>query len=98
MGDMADYFVSLGLDAGEGFSSAGKTFATSKRSQESWGSPVRSRTTVHCSICGEKRVHWRLFGGTYQLADNARQYPGNRYVVHQCATSADGFDEVSDAP
>lgn len=79
MGDMADYFVSLGLDAGEGFS------------------PVRSRTTVHCSICGEKRTHWRLFGGTYQLADNARQHPGNRYVVHQCATSADGFDEVSDA-
>lgn len=79
MGDMADYYVASGLDAGEGF-------------------PVRSRTKVHCSICGEKRVHWRLFDGEYQLADNARQNPGNRYVVHQCATSADGFDEVPDAP
>lgn len=62
------------------------------------GAPVRSRTKVHCSICGEKRVHWRLFDGEYPLADNVRQHPGNRYVVHQCATSADGFDEVPDAP
>lgn len=79
MGDMADYYVAIGLDAGEGFSATG------------------SAKPLRCSICGCEDVHWRLFAGKYQLADDARQHPGNRYVVHQCATSADGFDEVPDA-
>ena len=57
----------------------------------------REQNAAKCDICGSKAVHWRLFDGSYKLADDQRQHPGNRYVQHRCPTSAAGFEEVTDA-
>ena len=57
----------------------------------------REQNAAKCDTCGSKAVHWRLFDGSYKLADDQRQHPGNRYVQHRCPTSAAGFEEVTDA-
>ena len=89
MGDMADYFIALALDAGEGF--------TSRRRARAYHPRARERNAAKCNICGSTDVHWRLFEGDYKLADNQRQHPGNRYVQHHCPTSAAGFEDEPDA-
>lgn len=77
MGEIADEHVERMLD--RGFSPG------------SWG--FRRDAPVICAICGSAEVHWRDFGGAMKLADDQRQQPGNRYVHHLCATSADGFGD-----
>lgn len=86
MGDMADYYIEQGLDQG--------WFWSNPRP----GPNARRKPRAPaCRLCGESRVHWRLFDGEYKLADDQRQHPGNCYVQHCCPTSADGFGDVPDA-
>lgn len=48
----------------------------------------RSRPDPRCNRCGSRDVRWRQQGGRWVLFSLT---PG---VVHTCAISTDGFDEV----
>lgn len=77
MGEMADYYIELGLE--QGWSPVG-----------SFRRPPKKPT---CNVCNSTKVHWRLVDGGFKLFDSERQHPGNRYVPHFCPTSADGFGD-----
>lgn len=86
MGDMADYYIELGLNAGEGF-------APKHRERRGYYGPRYSHRSVAdptCDHCGAKGLRWVGVAG-----ENWRLYEGQK--PHVCPTSADGFGEVPDA-
>lgn len=92
MGDMADYYIGLGINAGE-------EFTPRYRERRGYYGPRYShdlskpRKKPTCNGCGAKAVHWRLVDGSFKLFEDEHQQPGNRYVPHCCPTSADGFGD-----
>ena len=95
MGDMADYYIALGLNAGEGFAPRYRERRGYYGPRYSCDLPQAPKKPA-CKACGSKAVHWRLFDGNYALADDQRQRPGNRYIKHVCPTTADGFGDIDD--
>ena len=87
MGDMADYYVGLGLANGE------NPYAGYSRRE----APHREPKSIRCNRCCSTEVRWVLCNGRYVLFDRQRAHPGNRFIQHLCPTSADSFGDVTDA-
>ena len=84
MGDMADYYIGLGLANGEGF-------APRHRERRGWYGPRYSadlpRERATCRLCGATGLNWQMVeGGKWRL------YEGRE--PHVCPTTADGFEEI----
>lgn len=54
----------------------------------------REKHQTHCQLCGSDDVHWRQDNEGWRMYDNEKQHPGNRYILHLCPTSAEGFEDV----
>lgn len=71
MGDMADYYIELGLNAGEGFAPSHQRRYPRYRPEEGTVQP-------RCARCGSYNVRWRQQGGRWVLFSLT---PG---VEHRC--------------
>lgn len=83
MGDMADYYVDLGLDAGEGF-------APRHRERRGYYGPKYSSNlpkNPRCKHCGANGLFWQHVNGKWRL------YEG--LSAHNCTPqpTADGFED-----
>ena len=84
MGDMADYYIELGLANGE-------SFAPRHRERRGYYGPRYSsglpRGKPKCRRCGAEGLNWQQVKGS-----KWRLHEGSS--LHVCPTTADGFEEV----
>jgi hypothetical protein len=84
MGEMADYFIGLALDRGEGF-------APRHRERRGYYGPKYSKP-VECRYCHSQDVVW------LQREDKSFQLKNKDGSVHNCRhpeqPTAEGFDDV----
>lgn len=83
MGEMADYYIDLGLNNGEGF-------APRYRERSGYRGPRYSADLPKppaCNRCGTKKVFWTKTSQGHRLMDTKTN------LQHKCATSAEGFED-----
>ncbi|WP_315127335.1 hypothetical protein [Comamonas antarctica] len=86
---MADYYIGLALDSGEGF--GGYSRRPFRNKPAPYGGPARTPKKQHvkCQFCGATSVFWNETRSGHVLADTKTKEP------HSCLTSAAGFEDCA---